>query len=222
MRILLVGGETRRLEVVPANGADAQHVRVVPSARTGVHEELLLLLDSSGDRRPGVEDVSSGPPALRADIAPPRAHVLHPVLAERKDYVALLVAKRSAHDEIGVHRAMDALPEGDIVVVAPVVLEVVESPVGKCLRVELLVLPAARGAPAGKGAGTRIDAGLEPLRVDVVDERLHVGEARICRDAPFRVAQGPVERRVLLRALGDVLPEVVDVYVGVSVVGKPA
>ena len=159
---------------------------------------------------------------MRADVAPPRAHVLHPVLAERKDYVALLVAKRGAHDEIWVHRAMDALPEGDIVVVAPVVLEIVKAPVSKGLRVKLLVLPAARGAPAGKGTGTRIDAGLEPLCMDVVDKRFHVGKARICRDAPFRVAQGPVERRVLLRALGDVLPEVVDVYVGVSVVGKPA
>ena len=77
-----------------------------------------------------------------------------------------------------------AHPEG---LVAVVVLEEIDAPVGEGPRVLLLVAVARGLARAGPGARRRVEAELQALRVDVLGER---GDAarelvRVPREAPF-------------------------------------
>ena len=67
-------------------------------------------------------------------------------------------------------------------------LEQVEAPLGPGARVDLLVLVAAGQPLAGARAGRRVDADLQPLAVDVVGERLHVGELLVRLEHAVRVA----------------------------------
>ena len=219
VRVLFVGGETASLELVPAHGPYAEHVGVVPSARLRVTPLRLENLYCIRDGRPPVEHVACRAPALSADLYAPGAHVVIPVLAEREQDVAVLRLERIAHDAIRTHGAFHAFAGSNLPVGAPVVLQVVKAPFGIGLCILRLVLPAAFASSACLWPRRRIDPGLEPLGVDVVDEPLHVRKALVRVDLSILVPHRTLEFLHPRRWL--VLPEVVDVDVGPTMLGKP-
>ncbi len=124
------------------------------------------------------------------------------------------------------HQNVRAFERGEVFLVAanlgivtPVVLQQIESPIGELLDVLGLMLPASGKAGAGPRAGRRVDAGLQPARMDVVGQPLHVGEMLVGQDVALRIA----ERTNLLR-VGAVLrvpPAIVDIDVLIADVGHP-
>src|SRR3546814_18530592 len=57
--------------------------------------------------------------------------------------------------------------------------QIVESPIGKGLGVLLNMSVASFIAGAGPRTLRRVNADLQPLRMDIIGERLHVGKLRI-------------------------------------------
>ena len=81
---------------------------------------------------------------------------------------------------------------------APVVLEIVNTPGGLGLGVLRLVAVAACIAGTGLGARAGVDAELQSLGVDVVGERLHVGELVVGVDVSVQ-SRSPSQVSSMLR-----------------------
>ena len=95
-----------------------------------------------------------------------------------------------------------------LAVAAPVVLQVIKAPLGVTPRVQFLVLVAALVAGAGLRPGRGVKADLQALAVDVIGQRLHVGELLVGKHVAVRVPPG--------------FPAVVNVDVGPAVVDQAA
>ena len=115
---------------------------------------------------PVVLNVAGRAEKLRARAAHPAVHVFMPPVAGGKHDVAPRIAQRERHALVE-DLAVDVLG-----LIAVVVLEVVDAPRGKLLRVVELVLEAARVARAGVRAAARVNAELQPFRVHVVGHGL--------------------------------------------------
>ena len=142
-----------------------------------------------------------------------------PVLAQVEHDVARLVFENPAHQAVGslAARHLGIGPRaGRFAVRAPVVFEEVEAPLDEAGRVLRLVLPGPVEARACEGAWRCVDARLEPVTVDVVGQRLHVGKAAVGVDHPALVPR----RDLLVRILGPrpAHPRIVDVHVVVAVI----
>src|SRR3954462_4876544 len=143
--------------------ADLEHVRVVPGARMRGLVERRILVDDRLQAVPVVADVAGGAPEV-ADVARPCRRLVYAPFADAVDDVPTGCRERVAHRGV----ALDVLLlRGAPRVVAVVVLEVVDTPVGEGLCVDLLVAEASGITCAGGGAGVLIDAELETERVNV-------------------------------------------------------
>ena len=99
----------------------------------------------AGHAAPGVADVAGGAPAVAADLGAPLPHVAHAVLAEAVDDVAVDLVERLSHDEVRLLQlGQVGFGLGDLAVGAPVVLQIIEAPLGITLGVLRLVLVAGR------------------------------------------------------------------------------
>ena len=206
VRVLFV-----RRQAVPALRPDRlehEHVRVAPRARARVHPVDALGVHRAADVRPAVEDVARETPRVRVDLL----GVALPAARKRVVDVAVLFPERLAHHEPRVEPVHGRTSETDGPARAEVVLQVVESPGGVLPRVAPLVHPAPFAAATRLRSRRGVDADLEPQRVDMVREGLHVGEARVEEDVSVRVAHRP--RQVLEAGLPALLlvafPIVVD------------
>src|SRR5688500_7260094 len=105
-------------------------------ARRCVRGDLVVLEADAGHAAPTVHDVAGRAPEVSADAFAPRPHVAHAVLAEAVNDVAVDVIQRAAHEVVGLLEVL-ALAR------APVVLQVIDAPVGPRARVLFLVTEAA-------------------------------------------------------------------------------
>ena len=96
-------------------------------------------------------------PVVRQQLPPtacaPLPDVAHAVLAEAEDDVPAAVVQGLAHHAIGLDEGLAVGVRGNVAVGAPVVLEIVDAPLGIGVGVLLLVLPTGREAGAGLGPG---------------------------------------------------------------------
>ena len=156
------------MRVAPADFADHEHIRVVPSTRFRKWRGGVLFKADAAHAFPGVDDVASGAPATAVDRAAPFPHFSHAILAEAENDVAVLLAQQIAHDRIGINRASvirgSFAPERNVrqvrnisrchaAVTAPVVFQIIKAPLRIRLRILPLVLPARRATAAGPRAG---------------------------------------------------------------------
>src|SRR5262249_37800191 len=102
-------------------------------------------------------------------------------------------------------------------VAAPIVLEIVDTPARERSKILDLVVPARGEALTRRGSGAGVDPELEPLAVDVVAQRLHVGELLVREHRAVARAYGSFEQRIGLAPASfpavvevDVCPTVVD------------
>src|SRR5271166_5638245 len=137
----------------PADPADDKHVGIVPAARLGV--QLVPSLGEADARHaaPRVGDIAGGSPAVAADLVAPFPDVVHAVLAEAEDDIAVLGPEHPAHQVVGFLVVGAAGSFFDITVAAPVVLEVIKAPLGEPLGVFPFMLVAGHAAAAGLRAG---------------------------------------------------------------------
>nr|GEU28380.1 hypothetical protein [Tanacetum cinerariifolium] len=199
--------EMRAVFVVGHALAHFQHVHIVPVARTGVLAQACLLVEDAHHAPRRERPLAEFAVPARVDIArgaPRMAHVLRPLpwlgvapLANAEQHRAARAADGVAHGGVGAH-GIQALA------VAPVVLDVVDAPLGVRDRVLVFVAPAARPAAARGGAHVRVDADLQTLAVHIVGQRLH----------PGREAVGIGMDHALVVTLA--VPAVVDVHVHVA------
>jgi len=191
---------------------DFEHVGIVPVAGSGEGSEISLLEADDGHSTVGVVNVVGGSPHLRSDLRAPLPGFSDAVLAEAVEDRPVGGFESVAHLAVGVDHHL----EGGIGVAvvfcselahrilhgAEVVLEEVDAPAGVHLSVLNFVAEAAFVASTGLWSGRGVDAELEALGVDVVAERLHVGEAAVGMELSVGVA--------------GALPGVVDVDVDVA------
>ena len=214
----------RLLDVVGiADIADEDVVGIVPAPRPRVLGVLgVLEPDRVEAGKPLVllqAEVSRGPPGVPADLGAPLPDLAHPVLAEVEDDVARLLLEDAAHQAVGSlpARHLGIGPRARrFAVGAPVVLEEVEAPLREAGRVLCLVLPGPVKARARERARRRVDARFQPQAMDVVGQRLHVGEAAVGVDHAAFVPR----RNLLVRILGPrpAHPRIVDVHVLVTMI----
>src|SRR6185503_697738 len=110
-----------------------------------------------------------------AGRAPEVARVLRPQpwlggapLAHRKDDRATALSERVGHHRIGFLGVAVAR-------IAPVILQIINAPAGIADGVLILVSLASGTPAAGQPSRIRIDAKLEPPRMNVIRERLDTG-----------------------------------------------
>src|SRR5206468_12576471 len=147
-----------------------QHVRVVPVAGARVGMEVGQDVDDVHDPHPAPA-LTAVPAVLDvAGAAPEVAHPLRPEpgpgappLADAEHDRAAAPSQGTAHLPVGV---AGVLALG----VAPVVLQVVDSPLRVGARVLLLMALAAGPLLAGAGARVGVEAELEALPVHVVGQ----------------------------------------------------
>src|SRR5438552_1886424 len=169
---------------------DLQHVGVVP--RPGARRQRVLSIEiEQGDHaRPAVADVAGGTPQVAGAGAPLPRPVRAP-LADTEHDGATRFGERVT--ELGV-LCRPVEPLG----IAPILLNVVDAPLGEGPGIDLLGAVRAGAALAGLTPGVGVEAELEPLGMDVLRQRLHA-----TREAD-RIGHEPARR-----AAGD-LPAVVD------------
>ena len=178
---------------------DFEHVGIVPVAGAGVFFEAVLVEADDGHSVVPVADVARRAPQVAPDRRSPLPHALEAVLAQavndgppraRQGVVHLLVR--------GLHLGGLIDPRS----AAPIVLQVIDAPVGVLLGVLFLVAVAPFVFGAGLRSRRRVDTQLQSLAVDVVGQRLHVRELLVRLNHAARVALP--------------LPAVVDVDVDVA------
>src|SRR6266545_1972326 len=123
-----------------------------------------VLRDDRPQAAPAVVDVAGRAPQV-ADRRSPLPRLDHAPLADRIDDRPAGGAQRVAHGGVP---ADVVRPAAVAVVVAVVVLEVVDAPLGERLRVDILEAQAAGISGAGGRAGVAIQAELETALVHVV------------------------------------------------------
>ncbi len=102
------------------------------------------------------------------DLCAPGPRLVRPPLTDAEDDGPPGGEERVPHSEVG-------LPGLELTGVAPVVLEVVDAPLGVGQGILILVTPASRAAGTGLPTRIRVDAELQPQRVHVVGQGLHPG-----------------------------------------------
>ncbi len=220
MDVLLVRRELREVELpLPADEAHHQHVGIVPVPRAGEGCPLVLAEPLRGHARPGVADVAGGAPGV--GVGRPFVCLLERGgVREAVDDVPPAVTERVAH----LAHVLD-------VVRVPVVLQVVEAPLGPLASVgpgeripavaapDLLLVDgavpgpfgivggAAHVAGVGRDPRSRVDADLQSQGVDLVGEALEVGKLLVRLDR-------------VVGAAALALPGVVDVHVAPAVLDE--
>ena len=170
--------------------ADLQHFCVVPVAGAGIRVQVRGGVDALEDAHSApVEgaviagpDVRGDPPQVADALTPLPGLVLAP-FADGEDN-----RTSAGLDGLG-HRLVRSL--GILAIVgAPVILEVINPPLGVLEGILELVALAAGSPLAGEGAGAGIHAELQAQVVDVVRKGLHPGREplRIGDDVAVRVA----------------------------------
>ncbi len=180
--VLFIRRQARGMQVAPADLADDEHVRVVPVAGPGKGRGLVLLETNAAQAAPGVGDVPGGAPAIAVHLAAPFPDVAHAILAKAENNVAFLLAQALAHERVGRDklrlpgaRRLETAPVGGgygIIrritpllfhfgpVAAPVVFQIIETPVRVSLRVLHFMVEARRTSAARPRAGRGIKPGL--------------------------------------------------------------
>src|SRR5690349_2380761 len=118
----------------------------------------------------------------------------HTVLAQVENEIAVLSTENFAHEPVGFFQSGPAGVFGDVTVGAPIILEEIKTPFGEALRIQFLVLVRADMAGTGERARRSINAGLQTFGVDIVGQRLHIGEPAVGVDAASWVAWRAGER----------------------------
>ena len=227
MRVLLVRREAGRVEIGSATDvSDFEHVRVVPMSGAGKGSPGILderdfrnpVLPRAGSSTPCFPDVARGAPAI-GQPRPVRRVINRGGAGKAENDVAAGFAQRLGH-----------LPGVFDVIGRPVVFEIIETPFaklrgighGKRVFADALVgfiifemRPTALGIVAGTSLETGkrgdprtgIQAGLEAERMNLIAQRLHVGEAFV-----------GLEGKIFAGAFS--LPGVVNVDVGPAVVDE--
>ena len=143
----------------PANGQSGSFMSTIRDADAPSYARLAVPMS-----RP---DVAGGAPEI-ADLRRPQPRLGVAPFAEGEDDIAAARAQRVGHQRIGFLGIAGAG-------VAPIIFQIVDAPAGIGERVLIFVALAAGPAAAGLPAGVGIDAELQPLRVDIVGERLDAG-----------------------------------------------
>ena len=171
-----------------------QHVRIVPAARSAVLCQAGLAVNNATDGAPVGGNVMGGAPQV-GDILAPGPGLGDAVLGDAVDNVPPGFLECVAH----FAKRRRAIELVGFVGAAPVVLEVVNPPRGKGVRILLLMVQAAQAINrvtvpmvcTGLGTGHSVDAELQALGVDVVTDGLHaagktirVGEEHTVSTAP--------------------------------------
>lgn len=101
-------------------------------------------------------------------LAAPLPHFRHAVLAHAENDVAFLLSQMLAHHHVRFLRIgfILVVARYDLVVAAPVILEIIKAPFCETLRILFLVLPTGDATTARLRAGRRIDSSLESELVD--------------------------------------------------------
>ena len=192
-------------------------------AGAGVLFVAVLRETDAGHASPRVADVAGGAPAVAAHFRAPLPHVTHSVLAEAVYDVAVGFVEGPAHDRIRLlqfRQVLLVLVDVAAGVRAPVILQIIEAPLGVTLCVLGLVLVACRKPGTRGRAGRRINAGPQTLAVDVVAKGLHVGKLLVRVDHSVCVARLALQQRIVAPRLD--LPAIVDVDVRPAVLRQPA
>ena len=151
--------------------AHHQHVHVVEAAQPVVGMELLLLAGQILDGLPGVEDVPCGAPHGSPRGLDPLVGLVYAPGAGGEQDVAPAVLQGQPHAPVQI------LSGDDGAVVAVVVFQEIHAPLRKGLRVDELMLEAARVPGTGQVPRTGIHAEFQTFGVDIVRHCLHaVGE----------------------------------------------
>src|ERR1019366_1111685 len=192
----VISGEKRRGEYCPhgevgavlSQGeiavADFEHVGIVPVARPRVFGQASLLADDVVNAAPIGPHVTGGAPEVAAEGGRPLPNRIPSVLAEGVDDRVVGGLKGLAHLVVGgkheVHPrglVVRGLGQHDVLAkAAKVVLEVVDAPGSVELGVLDFVVQRGWVAGAGFASGSRVDAKLEALGVNVVGQSFHVRE----------------------------------------------
>ena len=161
-----------RFGCAQARVADFEHVGIVPVAGAGVLLQTHLQLQNklpaervSALAIVAIHDVAGGAPQM-TDVFGPGPGLGVAPFAQAEDDRPAGGVDRITHRLIsllGVRRA----------VIAPVVLQIVDSPGGVREGVLKLVAAAAGQAGAGLGSGAVVDAEQETVRVQVIANRFH-------------------------------------------------
>ena len=165
--------------------ANLQHVRVIPVAAAGVRREPALVESDVGHRFPVVLNIAGGAPEIRAHLRPPRPNIGGAVFAQAVDEGAAAPRQGPAHLLVGRLKVGVMVDSGSA---APIVFEIVDSPLGESLRILLLVTVTSLIAATGHRPGRGVDAQLQSTAVNVVRERLHVGKLGVGDDVALGVA----------------------------------
>ena len=146
---------------------DLKHIGIVPATGTSSSPERLVLVENRDEGAPLIRDIAGGSPGVTSETSPLSGIVLAPL------------AHGEEHGSVGLLEGVGHGGVSDLGVaavgVAVIVLEVVDTPGGVGVDIDLLVTEGTGSASAGLVASIGVDAELEALGVDVVGESLHAG-----------------------------------------------
>ncbi len=144
---------------------DLKHIGIVPATGTSSSPERLVLVENRDEGAPLIRDIAGGSPGVTSETSPLSGIVLAPL------------AHGEEHGSVGLLEGVGHGGVSDLGVaaigVAVIVLEVVDTPGGVGVGIDLLVTEGTGSASAGLVAGIGVETELEALGVDVVGESLH-------------------------------------------------
>ena len=146
---------------------DLEHIGIVPATGTSASPKRLVLIEEVDEGTPAIRDIASGSPGVTSETSPLGGIVDTP-LAHGEEHGSVGLLEGVGHG--GVSDLRDAA-----VGVAVIVLEVVDTPGGVGVDIDLLVTEGTGSASTGLVAGIGVETELEALGVDVVGESLHAG-----------------------------------------------
>ena len=147
--------------------ADLEQIGIVPATGTSSSPEGLVQIEHSEEGTPVIVDIVGGSPGVASETSPLGGVVDTPL------------AHGEEHGSVGLLDGVSNSGVSDLgnaaVGVAVIVLEVVDTPGGVGVDIDLLVTEGTGSASTGLVAGIGVETELEALGVDVVGESLHAG-----------------------------------------------
>ena len=144
---------------------DLEHIGIVPATGTSASPKRLVLIEEVDEGTPAIGNITSGSPRVTSETSPLGGIVDTPL------------AHGEEHGSVGLLEGVGHGGVSDLGVaavgVAVIVLEVVDTPGGVGVGIDLLVTEGTGSASAGLVAGIGVETELEALGVDVVGESLH-------------------------------------------------